>query len=130
MSGRIGDPGRFFSCLSKMADISTGKNHMNPDTIPDVGPDPEKIALFRARKVFESVVERVLLAAEGGDASAPKAVLAKLGDLQRAYLDAKKAEEVFNDKYGLTQTGDIDFADLRHKIGGRLDSLRAARGAG
>ncbi len=131
MGGRITDPGRLFHVFRPVTAPHNRQTHMNENTTHPVWSDPEHDALNRARRVFDIIVRRVFVlmdAAEDGDSSAPRAVLAKLGDLQRAYLDVKKAEEVFNDKTGLTQTGEINFAELRQQIGRRLDSLRDARG--
>ena len=88
--------------------------------------------LERAKTVFDGVLDVIFLLMEdaaGGKTDAAKLTLMKLSDLQRAYLGVKEAERAFNDKTGNLNNGDIDFDALRDEIGGRLDRLRAARGA-
>ena len=79
--------------------------------------------------LFESIKDVLVVAvAEFGkpSATAPKAVISKLMELQSAHLAVLKAEEAFYDKIQSNgNADDIDFDAIRSDIGGQIDRIRA-----
>lgn len=79
-------------------------------------------------EVYDSaakVLYGLIVAAEAGDADAPKKVAAQLSVLQDLFARVRKAEEAFQEKFGEgIQDDEIDLDAVRDEIGRRLDRIR------
>ena len=61
------------------------------------------------------------------DSHPPKAVMAKLMELQSIHFTIIKAHEVFNEKFRTTAVDDgVDYNKIRTDVGRQLDRIRAA----
>ncbi len=99
----------------------------------EMGPEDSDEAALRVAEItrlfvsIRQVLDQMIQAIGVPDGHTPKAVIAKLNELQSAHLKVLAAEEAFDDHQDHVAGGtEFDFEAIRAEIGSQLDRIRAA----
>ena len=94
------------------------------------GPNDASARHAEISRLFQSIrqiLDLMIQTMGAPDGHTPKAVIAKLNELQAAHLKVLAAEEAFHAQQGdIEDSAAIDFDAIRFEIGGQLDRLRQA----